>query len=363
MSLQKTSSAVLRPIWGTLLGIILGLAVTALAICWAPGHAHADPPFEFHSGNCFFASPANGGSGPVICRGMSSADFPVPFIFPGTVTFADGSTWSSSALAIKSPAQQLLTTDTSWSPFTNAAFIAAEHGNNNGIVGFELNDLAPSTNALPAGLVGYGKVKSGATGNTAYGSYVLGELAASAGVAVGVEFTCRNNSGNAPDTSLPPNEAIGTTTAVCNGLQVTSGGGNNSSIGISVAEEAGSTSVFNTGEYISKSGYAQYGLFIDAPTSGTYDDAVLQSNGNGIPLQIGITATMQAANTAIGVLDNGSVTRFSVRQNGDIYGNTLNVAAINLNSHAFPTSGTAGDVATMQTNGVYQDSGTLLPRS
>jgi hypothetical protein len=216
------------------------------------------------------------------------------------------------------PVQILLTNDKSWSPFANSALVVANHGNNNAVIGYELNDLAPSTDALPSGVIGYGRVASGATGNQAFGVYGLGGLHATAGTAVAAEFTVRNNCGP-PDINLPPNESIGTPTCAANGLQVTSGGHYNSSLGIDIGTEAGADKTFTTAEYIGKTGYSAYGLFVDAPATGSYEDAVLQSNGNGIPLQIGIVSAMQPNNTAIAVLDNTSTGRFSVRQNGDTY--------------------------------------------
>lgn len=215
----------------------------------------------------------------------------------------------------------LETTDTSWSIFGTPTSITATHGTQNSIVGFILNDATPATNAFPGGVNGYGKVNLGANGNTAFGVFGLGELASTGGgVGIAAEFTCRNNSGNAPDVNLPPNEAIGTGTSVCNSLQVTAGGGNNSSLGIFLSSEAGSSKVFNTGIYLGTSSHAQFGIFVDAQPTGTQTSEVLKNNGAGLNLQIQTTSAITAGNSVVSVVDSGAVSRASIKQIGDFAG-------------------------------------------
>jgi|GEM_PF-2902753 len=237
----------------------------------------------------------------------------------GLIAHADAQTYQSNIRITPTQGTTglsvLETTDTSWSSFGTPTAIIGTQGVQNNLVGFLLNNAAPSTNALPVATAGYAKVST--NGNQAFGVYGLGELTATGGgVAIGSELTCRNNSGNAPDTALPPNEAIGTATSVCNGLQITAGGGNNSSIGLSFSSEAGSTKVFNTGIYLSPSSHAQFGIFVDAQTSGTQTSGVLQNNGNGINLQLGFTTNVNGLNTVFTVLNASSQSVFNLRQNG-----------------------------------------------
>ena len=135
----------------------------------------------------------------------------------------------------------------------------------NGVANFNmiLNNLPASTNALPEALVGVADVVT--TGNQAFAIYGLGVLNVSGGVAIAGEFTCRNY-GGAPDTSIPPNESIGTSTNVCNALQVTEGGSYDDSIGLLLGGEGGATHFFNTDIYL-KPDYDQYGLFVDSQTA------------------------------------------------------------------------------------------------
>lgn len=195
------------------------------------------------------------------------------------------------------------TTDTSWTAFGSPAIVSAVHGNQNANVAFTLNDLSASTNALPAAAVGYGKVTT--NGNEVFGTYALAELAATGGgVAIGSEITCRNNSGNAPDTTLPPNVAIGTSTSVCNGLQVTSGGGNNSSIGIWVNHEGGSSQKFNTGLYFGANSVAQYPIYIGSQSGIT--SQIVGTGFNFDPTgQLNQTAAASLTNT-LSVTGSGS---------------------------------------------------------
>ncbi len=242
------------------------------------------------------------------------------------------------------------TSDTSFAAFGTVSFYAATHGNHNAIVGYALNDLPASTVSLPTGVSGYGKVTT--NGNTVFGTYGLAELFASGGgVGVANEFTCRNFSGNPPSTFLPPFEGIGTTQTVCNALQITAGGTNNSTIGIYVANEGGSSQVFNTGIYLGQRSFAQYGLFIEPQITGgtpNVTSAVIQNNGTGINLQLGTTGGMTAANAVIGVVDMSSVTHFKVAQNGDV------TSTGTITATSIPTSaGSGGLYICVDTSGVF----------
>jgi hypothetical protein len=280
----------------------------------------------------------------------SKMDYPSGTPAAGYVPIATGATgavWGNSITpAAGATAFKFLgTVDTSWSSFGTPEVIVATHGNQNSLVGFALNDLAPSTNALPVGVSGYSKVALGSNGNQGLGLYGLGELyATSGGVAIGGEVTCRNWSGNAPSTNLPPNEGIGTTQTVCNGLQVTAGGTNNSAIGISISSEGGSTEIFNTGIYLTPTSFAQYGLFIDSQTTGgtpTVASAVIQNNGAGINLQLGTTGTATASNTVLTVLNHLGASQFNIRQNGDTFANGW-IYGIANESGVFPSANNGG---------------------
>jgi hypothetical protein len=162
------------------------------------------------------------------------------------------------------------TTDTGWKQFGTSQALAAAletgaSGHYNGAVVELLNNLSPKTNALTSALVSFGKLGPESTGNQVFGHYSLAENHAKAGVAIAAEFTARNFCGD-PDTKLPPNLAIGTPGCVANGLQVTSGGPYDSSLGILIGPEGGSSHYFTTGIYLR--GFQQYGLVAEAPHGG-----------------------------------------------------------------------------------------------
>jgi hypothetical protein len=213
----------------------------------------------------------------------------------------------------------LETTDTSWSTlFGTPTAIFATHGNQNNLVGYALNDLAPATTSLPVGTTGFGKVAAGANGNQVFGLYGLSELhATGGGVAIAAEMTCRNFSGNSPDTGIPTNNAIGTTTSVCNALQLTAGGGGNSSVGLQISSEGGSSQVFNTAIGITSQSYAEFGIFVDAQASGNQTTQVLRNNGTGVNLSLQTTGALAANNSVITYTDGGSVLRAKLAQIGD----------------------------------------------
>lgn len=232
------------------------------------------------------------------------------------------------------------TTDTSWSTlFPLYTFASVAHGNNNALIGSVINDLANSTNALPIGNIGYGKIKSGSSGNQVFGLYGLGENYGTSGVAVAAEFTSRNYCG-APDTALPPNEAIGTGTCVANALQVTSGGSFTNSVGILVGQEAGSSVGFNTDVYL-KPDYVQFGLYIDAPSSGNQTSAAVLNNGNGVNFVAKTTGSLTAGNAVLDVQDASANHRFVVTQIGDVKAHAWRSSGLSV-----PTASTCTGVGT-----------------
>jgi hypothetical protein len=255
--------------------------------------------------------------------------------FPNAVYVGSGTTSGST------PVQITETTNTAWTAFGTLGLAVATHSAQSAIAGYSLNDAASSTNALPAGVNGWGNVTG--TGNQTFGLYGLGTNNATAGVAIGAEVTSRNFCGS-PDTNLPPNEAIGTGTCVANGLQVTSGGTYGNSVGVTIGAEGGSSEYFNTGLYI-RAGIAQFPIFVEATASGNQTTAVLQNNGTGINLQLQTTGSATPSNTVITALNASNASVFSVRQNGDIY------SASSLNfSGALPT-GTAATYACFTAGG------------
>jgi hypothetical protein len=202
-------------------------------------------------------------------------------------------------------------------------------GSQNSLVGEVTNNLATPTFSFPTGITGYGKESS--QGNQAFGVYGLGELTSTTGgVAIGAEFTARNLSGHAPDTTLPPHTSIGTTTNVVTGINDTCGvekGTTDCSIGFYISNESGlyPQPVFNTAVYLAL--FRQYGLFIESQPSGTQVSAVVKNNGNGTHLELRTTGTMQTNNAVIDVVDASNVSHASIRQNGDMHVNNLVMGA------------------------------------
>ena len=217
--------------------------------------------------------------------------------------------------------RDLQTTDTSWTAFGSPTAVVATHGNQNAIVGFVLNDLPNATLAFPGGVNCYGKIPVGVTGNQVFGCYGVAELYSSSGVVVGAEFTARNFSGLAPDVSLPVDAAIGTPTRPVIGANFTCGasGTGDCSIGLNVGNESGNFAnpVFNTAAFLGL--YRQYGLFIQGMPSGTQTSSVIQNNGNGINLHLQSTAVSIPNEAVIDYVNSASATKFSLRQNGDVF--------------------------------------------
>lgn len=254
---------------------------------------------------------------------------------------------SGGSLTMNGVFRELLTSDTTWSTvFTGSAnpMVVAQHGQQNGaIIGYFYNDLANSTNALPAGIIGYGNLDATKTGNQVFGLYGLATNATGAGTAIGGEMTCRNTGGT-PDTSLPPDESIGTSTRNCDGLKLTSGGTFDSSIGIYIAREGGSSVNFNTGQYIRD--FTQYGLYIDDNRSAT--GAALYVKG-----AIGSSGTYHTtdATASTSAVTGSIVTAGGLGVSGAAY---LGGATLNLASGAL-LGFTGNTAATSSTYALYGD--------
>ncbi len=249
--------------------------------------------------------------------------------------------------SIRTPGVQTFypTANTTWGQTGSLTSVA---GGVNGSVGATVNNLAPATTAFPTGTTGYGIVYPGATGNVVFGMYGEADLTTN-GTAIGGEIDCMNYSGT-PDTGLPPNKAIGTSTNACVGLQIGAGGTSNSSVGLIIngalggVFATGANQRFNTGIYMGgglvpgTGGATQYGVFIDADATGPSTTMVLQNYGNGINLQLGTTGAMQGLNSIIATVDSSGIAHFGVRQNGAVFmgNNATTIAPIN-NRHSPPT--------------------------
>jgi len=213
--------------------------------------------------------------------------------------------------------RQISTADTSWYAMgLSAAMVVAGEGNRNIIAGYLYGNSPPNTLTFPTAVAGFAKLAAGSTGNCVFGTYGLAEIHASAGVAVACELTVRNFAG-APDTNMPPNLTHGTTTIVPVGLQVTSAGPYDSSLGILVGKEGGAGTVFHTAHYIQD--FAAFGIVIGAQPSGNQINIDSVGNGNNINLRLRTTGAMQPSNAVIDVEDAAYVSQFSVRQNGNVY--------------------------------------------
>lgn len=189
-----------------------------------------------------------------------------------------------------------------------------QSGHGGGIISYLVNNAATNTNALPSALSAWGDLPAGATGNTVFGAYSLSSIEATTGVAVGHEVTVRNNTGSAPDTALPPNLAIGTSTIAAVGENLTCGGTANCSIGLNVTSEGGSSRVFNTGIYVAK--FAQYGLLVDS--NGGATGIAAKAGSNGLSLHLKNTGTFNAAASVADYEDTNAVIRWTLKQDGSI---------------------------------------------
>jgi hypothetical protein len=183
------------------------------------------------------------------------------------------------------------------------------------------NDYPSSSFVLPTAVTGYAIIPASTSGNQAFGVYGLAELRSTGGgTGIASEFTARNFSGNAPDTNLPPNSAIGTTTSVTKGINVTCGFQAlpaDCSIGIHIGNEVSDPtfSIFNTGEYIQL--YRQYGLFIEAMPSGNQISAVIKTNGVGNAMELLSTAEPSLGGAVFEVVNHSAATTFYITYGGD----------------------------------------------
>lgn len=203
---------------------------------------------------------------------------------------------------------------------SSTAIISNNKGQNN-IVGQMTNSLPANTNALPVATIGAAKLFT--NGNQAFGVYGLSECRQSAGgVCPAAEFTASNYTTNNPDTSLPPNTAIGTATTVPTGVNITCGAfageTKDCSLGFYITNETGNAAnpIFNTGGYIGL--YRSTGLFIDSMPSGTQTGLTVKGNGNGVIEQLTDTVAGSPSVAAIALNDSGGVT-FSLRTNGEMF--------------------------------------------
>lgn len=248
------------------------------------------------------------------CFGSQAAVFPTTSAPPDVVTFGDTGGHTMFDTFPPTLSRSVLT---QWGPLSA---VVGANGAKNAFLGVTSNNAAPGTLAFPAGVNGYGRVESGASGNQAFGVFGQCDLR-DTGTCPGAEFTSTNFAGT-PDKGLPPSVTIPNGTHVSTGANFTCGTGagtNDCSIGVLIANNDGVSTdpVFNTGEFIYF--YRQYGLFINAMPSGTQTSEVIQNNGNGVNLQMQFTGTPNPANTVADVVDNNSNPRFSIRQNGDTY--------------------------------------------
>lgn len=209
----------------------------------------------------------------------------------------------------------LATADASWqTTFGDVTGVVASEGATNNFVGYAYNNLAPNTFALPVGTIGYGKLPVASTGNQVFGLYGLGEIYAHNGSAIGGEITVRNNS-DQDGAVAPLNCPIGISYICAVGLNVTSGGLRPSSVGIQVADEAGSTVGFDTGIYIKD--YGSQGVFVDSTSSGTPYAALLKSNPSSINMQLQTVGAQVKANSVLTIV-NGATTNAGLKQDGSL---------------------------------------------
>jgi hypothetical protein len=135
------------------------------------------------------------------------------------------------------------------------------------LMGWSLNDAPPGTYSLPEGVLGHAEIAVGSQGNQSFGVYGETVLKATAGTAIGAEFTTWNQSGQVGDTSIPSHQSIGTTYSVANGLQVTCGtatGMKDCSYGVLVGSNGGlSGNQFAYGLWVAKANI--YDVMVGSP--------------------------------------------------------------------------------------------------
>ena len=250
---------------------------------------------------------------PILCATLTNSGTACPAntgTSGHTLPFLNGvNTWGGNQ-TIGAPAIDL-------SPFGPVALTVATQdtgsGSNvllgQGILGFHYNN---GTTGLPVGSIGYGYLA--AAGDQVFALYGLAENHVATGTVLGAELTGRNYCGGPADTSLPPNEAIGTTKCVVQGLQITSGGTNNSSVGLQIGGEGGVAPFWNTAAYIYQ--FAQYGLYIDAQASGSQNPLVVGSNGSGPNIHLFTSAEPTPTNSLVDYQNHAGAFPWYVRYNG-----------------------------------------------
>lgn len=212
------------------------------------------------------------------------------------------------------------------------ALFASQGGLQNTLIGAVDQNNPAAFVSFPTGTTGYGLNSSNA-GNGVFGMFGLATITGAPGWGVAAEFTARNLSGSSPDTNLPPNVAIPTTTVVPISLNVTCSTVTNAkdcSLGINIANESGIASQpnFNTAIFISL--FRQYGLFIAAQPTGTQTSAVFQNNGSGASLQLQTTGSVQPNNAVLSVFNSASssVAVAGIFQSGALFSRSIATASL-----------------------------------
>lgn len=250
----------------------------------------------------------------------------------------------------------------------NINLLAGNNVGANSIVGQTVNNLPTNTAAFPAGITGAGRVTT--AGNTAFGMFGFAQSAQASGgsVSVGAEFTVSNGTSGPPDTTIPPNTSIGTTTTVPDGLHVTCstlhGETNNCSIGVYISNDNANPAspIFTTGEYIRY--YANNGLFIAAMPSGSQIGAEIQGNGNGLLLQMATSAEVNPSNAAIAQYDHLGHIQFGVTYNGAMaIGNPTGgfgeAGSLNITGHLYVNGVTGVSCSGAPTSGFIATNGVV----
>lgn len=211
--------------------------------------------------------------------------------FTGTVTVPILDVTASLSLTLS-----LDTTYMSLQPY--AAIITNEA--ENAIVGYVHNNNHDYVGDV-SGVLGYGRSQSGNT-SAIRG---IGEVTTIGGVVIGGQFQVRNLT-SSTSISGPP---------LAIGVQITGGGTAQNAFGLSIEAENGpGGEAFNTA--------------INITAASSHNGILIASNGNGIPLQINTVTAMQPAAVIIDSYDQNFISRFRLMQNGDVFLNTMELAAL-----------------------------------
>lgn len=196
--------------------------------------------------------------------------------------------------------------------------LVTNNATDNSIVGAVVQD-GSNGNSFPTGVTGYGLMTSGS--NQAFGIYGQCDLGTNGGAALA--GTCTNefdtfNYSGAPSSQLPPDLSFTTTQKNAIPVQIATYGNYASSIGLNISY---GTQPMLTGIYMHPQAITNYGLFIDATSSnGPSYGAILKTKVTGTPLQLQTMGSISNNSAVLNVVDNGSVSRASIRQIGDHYG-------------------------------------------